>query len=346
MEAQNCGFLERRKNILTLNLLTSTQKATPILPTFATQLMQVHTQIANLPQFKKAVITIGTFDGVHLGHKMILEQVIEEANSIGGETVIITFHPHPRKIVGAGKKPIFLINTIQEKIGLLEEAGIDHLVVVPFTEDFAQLTAKEYVEDFLLKHFHPHTIIIGYDHHFGAGREGNYHLLEEYQKNGHFILKEIPEHLLRDSSVSSTRIRENILEGKIEEANELLGYSFFFEGTVVEGNKLGRTIGYPTANLEIADPEKIIPGNGVYAVEAYLGSTFEVLQGMMNIGVRPTVGGTKRVIEVNLFSFNQDIYGKVLKVIVNSFLRKEKKFDGLEGLKKQLALDKKNAQGI
>lgn len=306
--------------------------------------MQVHTQIANLPVFRKAVVTIGTFDGVHLGHKMILEQVIEEADRIGGETVIITFHPHPRKVIGTGKKPIYLINSIKEKIGLLEEAGIDHLVIVPFTETFAQLTATEYVEDFLLKHFHPHTIIIGYDHHFGAGREGDFHLLGEYQKAGHFQLKEIPEQLIRNSSVSSTRIRESLMEGRIEEANELLGYSFFFEGTVVEGNKLGRTIGFPTANLEIADPEKIIPANGVYAVEAYLASSFEVLKGMMNIGIRPTVGGTKRVIEVNLFSFNQDIYGQVLKVIVNNFLRKEIKFDGLEALKKQLALDKKNAQ--
>lgn len=308
--------------------------------------MQVHTDITHLPEFKNAVITIGTFDGVHLGHRLILDQLLQEAARIGGEAVIITFHPHPRKIVSTGKKPLFLINTIKEKIGLLEETGVDHLVIVPFTEAFAQLTAREYVEDFLVKRFRPHTIIIGYDHHFGTGREGNFRLLEEYQKAGNFILKEIPERVLHESSISSTRIRQCIFDGHIEEANELLGYSFFFEGTVVEGNKLGRTIGYPTANLEITDAEKIIPANGVYAVEAFLpsSSSFTVLQGMMNIGIRPTVGGTKRVIEVHLFSFNRDIYGQLLKVVVLGFLRKEQKFNGLEALKEQLAKDGKQAK--
>jgi riboflavin kinase / FMN adenylyltransferase len=320
--------------------------------------MKIHRDIDQLPVFKNAVITIGTFDGVHEGHRQILNQLKEEAQKIKGETVIVTFNPHPRKVLRSDKPGIQLINTIEEKIELLSQQGIDHLVIVPFTEDFSKLTAKQYVEDFLVKKFHPHTVIIGYDHHFGQGREGNYRLLEQYEKDGAFKLKEIPEHILNASGVSSTRIRAAILNGKIEEANELLGYTFFFEGLVVEGDKLGRKLGYPTANLRIEEEEKLVPGNGVYAVtvgsrESGVGSGFPIksgmtgvgsqeLKGMMNIGVRPTLGGTKRVIEVNLFDFDKDIYGKRLRVYVKKRLRDEKKFNGLEELKQQLAKDKEN----
>ncbi|MBC7850948.1 MAG: adenylyltransferase/cytidyltransferase family protein, partial [Chitinophagaceae bacterium] len=213
--------------------------------------MQVHRNIEILPEFRKAVVTIGTFDGVHAGHRKIIEQLIRDAISVGGESVIITFHPHPRKVVRDGQSPVALINTIEEKIELLETTGIDHLVIVPFTEAFSQLTARQYVEQFLIGRFHPHIVIIGYDHHFGQGREGNFRLLEEYRDNGAFILREIPEHLLRENIVSSTAIRTALQEGKTEEANELLGYTFFFDGRVVEGRKLGRTLGYPTANLTI-----------------------------------------------------------------------------------------------
>ena len=304
--------------------------------------MKIHRDIEQLPALKNAVVTIGTFDGVHQGHRQILNQLKEEARKINGETVIVTFHPHPRKVLKSDKPGIQLINTIEEKTELLSKEGIDHLVVVPFTQEFSTLTAKQYVEDFLVKKFHPHTVIIGYDHHFGQGREGNYRLLEEYEKNGAFKLKEIPEHILNASGVSSTRIRAAILNGKIEEANELLGYTFFFEGLVVEGDKLGRKLGYPTANLKIEEEEKLVPGNGVYAVEVQSQES-GVLKGMMNIGVRPTLGGTKRVIEVNIFDFNQDIYGKRLRVYVKKRLRDEKKFNGLEELKQQLAKDKKDA---
>jgi riboflavin kinase / FMN adenylyltransferase len=320
--------------------------------------MKVHKDLGQLPIFKNAVVTIGTFDGVHTGHQEIIQQLKDEAAKIDGEAVIITFHPHPRKVIGASSKEIKLINTLEEKTALLAAKGIDHLVIVPFTQAFSELTAEEYVRDFLIAKFHPHTIIIGYDHRFGKGRKGDYHLLEDCSSIYSYILKEIPVHVLNAVSVSSTRIREAIAHAEIESANKLLGYDFFFEGTVIEGNKLGRTIGYPTANLKTPDEEKIVPGDGVYVVELSvvkgqwpieednaenIHSPFTTpysLKGMMNIGNRPTVDGTKKTIEANIFDFNEDIYGKTLQVYVKKYLRGEQKFSGLEALKDQLAKDK------
>ncbi len=311
--------------------------------------MQIHRNINSLPQFKNAVVTIGAFDGVHTGHQQILLQLIEEANAINGETVIITFHPHPRKLVDGGK-PIQIINTLSEKIELLRAKGIDHLVVVPFDEPFCNLTAEEYVNHFLFEKFHPHTVIIGYDHRFGKARHGDYHLMEDYGKMLGFDVKEISEHILNKVIVSSTRIREALLQSDITTANNYLGYDYFFEGTVIEGNKLGRTIGYPTANIKIEEDEKLIPGNGVYAVRAAItedgnsaqrtAHSPQLLTGMMNIGIRPTVDGTKRTIEVNIFDFDEDIYGKTLRVYTKHYLRGEVKFDGLDALKQQLTTDK------
>jgi riboflavin kinase/FMN adenylyltransferase len=310
--------------------------------------MKVHTEITALPFFRNAVVTIGTFDGVHQGHQQIIDQLKEEALKINGETVIITFYPHPRKIVGSKNIPLFLINTPQEKQELLAAQGIDHLVVIPFTEEFAHQGATEYVENFLIRHFHPYTLIIGYDHRFGQGRKGDFHLLEQYAAYRKFNLIEIPQHLLHKSAISSTRIRENLLNGNLKEANELLGYQYFFEGKVIEGNKLGRTIGYPTANLQVESEEKLIPCNGVYAVSVEIKNSERAgsLKGMMNIGVRPTIDGTKRVIEVNLFNFNEDIYGKTLRIFLRKFLRAEQKFDGLDALKEQLAKDKEAVERL
>src|SRR5688572_19548970 len=230
--------------------------------------MKVHYDIDNLPQFQHAVITIGTFDGVHMGHRQIINKLKEEANAIGGETVIITFHPHPRKVVSSTILGVRLINTLDEKIGLLKELGIDHLVVIPFTDAFAHQEAESYVQHFLVNKFQPHTIIIGYDHRFGKERKGDYLLLEKLAPVFHYNLKEIPKHVLDEISVSSTRIREALLQGRIEIADKLLGYEFFFSGTVIHGDKLGRKLGYPTANLKMTDDEKIIPHNGIYAVYA------------------------------------------------------------------------------
>jgi len=303
--------------------------------------MKVYHSTEQMPVFRNAVVTIGTFDGVHIGHQQILTQLKQEAERIQGETVIITFHPHPRKVVAAGQAPVYLINTIDEKIELLEKNGIDNLVIVPFTETFSQQTPEAYIEHFLIEKFHPHTVIIGYDHRFGKGRKGDYKLLEACSARLGFELKEIPAHVINESTVSSTRIREAVLGGDIVLAKSLLGYDFFFEGKVVEGNKLGRTLGYPTANLQLTTEEKLVPGNGVYAVTVVLPSG-ETKQGMMNIGVRPTVDGTKRMIEVNIFDFKQDIYGSVLRVYVQKYLRGEQKFNGLDALKQQLAIDKEN----
>jgi riboflavin kinase/FMN adenylyltransferase len=307
--------------------------------------MKIHHELAEaLPEFNKAVVTIGTFDGVHLGHRQIIAQLKEEATRIGGETVIITFHPHPRKIVSSVPGDIKLLTTLEEKTALLEAAGIDHLVVVPFDHAFSNQTADQYVRDFLYRYFKPHTIIIGYDHRFGKGREGDYHLMEDYGKSLGFEVREIPEQVLHKVVISSTRIRHALKENDIAAANEFLGYPYFFSGTVVEGNKVGRTIGYPTANLHIGSEEKLVPGNGVYAatVRSWESGVWSKTEhgGMMNIGFRPTVDGKKKVIEVNIFDFDQDIYGRQLQVSIHAYLRGEIKFEGLDALKEQLQKDK------
>ncbi|HMW26401.1 MAG TPA: riboflavin biosynthesis protein RibF [Ferruginibacter sp.] len=303
--------------------------------------MQIHRDINRLPVFRHAVITIGTFDGVHAGHRQIIERLKQTAAEAGGESVIITFHPHPRKVVSSVITGVRLINTLDERIELLEKTGIDHLVIVPFTDYFANQSADEYIRDFLVARFRPHTIIIGYDHRFGRERSGNYSLLEEKAPQYGYRLMEIPEHLLDSIKVSSTNIRNAILHSNADEANRLLGYTFFFEGEVIHGDKIGREIGYPTANLKSTDDEKIVMGDGIYAVYA----TVDGIQykGMMSIGFRPTVNGRTRVTEVNLFDFDQSIYGKKIRVHVKKYLRSEVKFNGLEELKEQLHKDKEDS---
>jgi len=305
--------------------------------------MQVHYHTEALPAFRNAVITIGTFDGVHMGHRQVIDKLKSEARSVNGETVIITFHPHPRKVVSSTILGIRLINTLDEKIELLGQMGIDHVVVVPFTEVFANQSAEEYIKNFLVDQFHPYTIIIGYDHRFGRDRLGDYRLLEKASGKYGFQLREIPKHIIENISISSTNIREAILHCDITTAHKLLGYDFFFTGVVVHGNKLGRKLGYPTANLKINDEEKIVPGNGIYAVYAQPEGVTGMLKGMMSIGFRPTVDGKKRVIEVNLFDFDRDIYDQSLKVFVKKYLREEIKYDSLEALVRQIDQDKINS---
>ena len=317
--------------------------------------MKVYSSIDRLPAFNRAVVTIGTFDGVHLGHQQIIEQLKKEAARIQGETVLVTFDPHPRKIISA--QPLQLINTLAERTGLLQQAGIDNLVVVPFTQEFSSQSANAYVEDFLVSRFKPYTVIIGYDHRFGQGRGGDFHLLEQYARQHAFELIEIPVHVIDEASISSTKIRQALLNGQLEEARRFLGYDYFFEGLVIRGNQLGRTIGYPTANLQIQAADKLVPGNGVYAVQVEIVNTGtgESLtpytlhpmpyQGMMNIGTRPTVGGVLRSIEVNIFDFAADIYGATLRVHLKKYLRGEQKFNGMEALKEQLAKDRLQALG-
>jgi riboflavin kinase/FMN adenylyltransferase len=309
--------------------------------------MKVHYDLQNLPPFRQAVITTGAFDGVHKGHLQIIQKMKSIAASIQGETVIISFHPHPRKVISSVPGEIKQLTHLSERISLLDKAGIDHLVVVPFDHRFSNMTAEEYVKNFIVAHFKPAHIIVGYDHRFGNGRKGDFKLLETLGKEFQFSVDEINEQLVNGEIVSSTLIRNCISEKNMEQANNLLGYPYAFEGYVVRGNQLGRTIGFPTANLHINDEEKLIPSNGVYAVKVKGACTNgALLNGMMNIGVRPTVDGHKKVIEVNIFNFDQDIYDQTLIVQVFEFIRGEQKFDGLEALKNQLAQDKLQTASI
>jgi riboflavin kinase/FMN adenylyltransferase len=312
--------------------------------------MKVYRDIERLPAFKNAAITIGTFDGVHAGHRKIIESLKKEAERINGESVIITFHPHPRKVVSSAILGIRLINTLDEKIELLGKTGIDHLVIVPFTDAFANQPAEDYIQNFLIENFHPKTIIIGYDHRFGRDRQGDYRLLEKMAPVYNYELKEISKQVIDEIAISSTNIREAVIHGDIETANKLLGYDFFFEGEVVHGDKLGRKLGYPTANLRITDDEKIHLGDGIYAVYPEMENkdqdphssltTHHSLKGMMSIGFRPTVDGRKRVFEVNIFDFDKEIYGQTVRVYVKKYLRAEIKFENLEELVKQIDQDK------
>jgi riboflavin kinase / FMN adenylyltransferase len=303
--------------------------------------MKVYRDINSLPIFTNAVITTGSFDGVHTGHVQIIEQLIKEAEKIGGTPVLITFYPHPKQVVQMKDKALFILNTPEEKYELLQIKGIENIVVVPFDKSFSELSAADYIANFLVEKFNPAIIVIGYDHRFGNNREGDFNLLKSKEADYNFQVKEIPEHVLTNITISSTKIRAAMLEGNIEKAATYLGYNYFFSGKIIEGNKLGRTIGYPTANLQIENEYKLVPANGVYAVDVQLGS--RNLKGMMNIGIRPTVDGTKRVIEVNIFDFDEDIYGQTLKITLKKNLRLEVKFAGLEELKAQLARDKEHA---
>lgn len=302
--------------------------------------MEVYRSIDSLPQFRNAVITIGTFDGVHLGHQKIIKALTEEAAKVNGESVLITFDPHPRKIVTPAQS-LQLINTLDEKIELLQKKGIDYLVIVPFTSSFSGQSPEEYIQDFLMRLFKPHTIIIGYDHRFGKGRKGDYRLLEEKASTYQYQLLEIPKHVLDEIGISSTKIRQALLHSEIETANKLLGYSFFFEGVVVKGDQLGRQLGYPTANLNYTDKDKIHLGDGVYAVYAAIDGTQK--KGMMSIGKRPTLNDTIEKVEVNIFDFDENIYGKTIRVSVEKYLRPQEKYNSLEELVKQIHQDKKES---
>jgi riboflavin kinase/FMN adenylyltransferase len=301
--------------------------------------MKVFRHIDRLPAFNKAVITIGTFDGVHLGHQKIIQQLKEASAAVSGESVLITFHPHPRHIIHPDLN-LPELTTLEERIQLLRKYGIDNLVVIPFTEAFATLSAERFIEEFLVDKFHPNKIIIGYDHRFGNQREGDFHLLEKWSSQYHYEVKEIDEQLIQESIISSTKIRTALLHAEIEKANLYLGHPYSFTGTIVLNNQTGRSIGFPTANLDISEKNKLIPANGVYTVTAALEGSGDTFKGMMNIGMRPTVNGQSRSIEVHLFDFNQDIYGRHLTVWIHHYLRAEQKFSGLPALKEQLHNDR------
>jgi riboflavin kinase/FMN adenylyltransferase len=304
--------------------------------------MKVYKNLDELPSFINPVVTIGTFDGVHLGHQQILTHLKEEAKNIHGETIVITFNPHPRNIVG-DTTGVQLLTTLDEKINLLEAADINHLVIVPFDDAFANQSAEEYVVNFLYQKFKPHTFIIGYDHRFGNKRSGDYKLLEKLGEQLGFIVKEIPQQLLNNATISSTQIRKALLQADLTTATALLGYKYCFSGIVIRGDQIGRTIGYPTANIQLLTNEKLVPGDGVYAVSLINKSNNDdsekILKGMMYIGSRPVVNGKRRVIEVNIFNFNQDIYDSVFEITLHQLIRGDIHFNGLDALKNQLAID-------
>jgi riboflavin kinase / FMN adenylyltransferase len=286
------------------------------------------------------VLTVGTFDGVHLGHRKIISRLRDLATAINGESVIFTFDPHPRKIVAPTETNLRLLTTLDEKIELFEQAGVDHLIIYPFTSEFAQLTYEEFVEQILVGQIHTRSLVVGYDHKFGKGRQGDFEFLKSCADRLGFQIEKLDVLLMNESNISSTKIREAIQVGDFDTANAYLGYSFTLHGTVVEGQKLGRQIQFPTANIEASDPDKIIPGYGVYAVQVkVLNQTY---RGMLNIGSRPTVNhnADHRSLEVNLFDFDSDIYGEHLELIFFRKLREEQKFDSLDALKEQLSKDK------
>jgi len=308
--------------------------------------MRVFTDLHQLPPFSDTVVTIGSFDGVHTGHRRILEQVQMLASSLGSESIVLTFEPHPRTVLHPEDPSFKLITVSDEKIKLLEQCGIDNVVLAPFTLEFARQSARAYVEDFLIRNFHPKYIVIGYDHRFGANREGNIDFLKKYEAEGAFSLLEIPAQEVDDIAVSSSKIRNAIDSADILHANRLLGYPFFFTGRVVEGNRIGRTIGFPTANILIADRHKLIPPAGIYAARANLipNSSPEKKQAhkaMLYIGHRPTIAGAnEKTIEAHLLDFEGDLYGREIAVEVLDFIRSDKKLDGLEALRAQIEADK------
>ncbi|SDG65251.1 bifunctional riboflavin kinase/FAD synthetase [Chitinophaga filiformis] len=308
--------------------------------------MRIHRDLTHLPALRRAVITIGTFDGVHSGHRYIIQQLQETAAACDGETVIITFDPHPREVLQPGGAPVKLLTTLEEKIELLSKQGIDHLVIVPFTKEFSELSARAYLEDFLIKKFNPHTIIIGYDHRFGHNREGGLELLEAEQNRYGFQLVEIPQQIVHDLAVSSTKIRKSLQDGNIQLANELLGYHYFLEGKVIHGDKMGRQLGYPTANIELPDPRKLIPAQGIYAIKVYLDKQLSPLNGVMSIGTRPTFNGVDLRLEAHIFDFSQEIYDRMLRVEIISYIRANQKFDNIQDLIDQMDKDSLAAKNV
>ena len=301
--------------------------------------MRIFEGLSDLSHIKNAVVTIGTFDGVHLGHQEILRTVISEAKKIGGESVLLTFYPHPRMVLSPENSDLLLLQTQAEKMEKLTSIGLENVVIYPFSKEFADLSAKNFVEEILIKGLHAEKIIIGYDHQFGHQREGNLAFLQRYADQGFFELMEIPAEQIDEVYISSSKIRNAILDGEMSTANSCLGAPFELRGTITQGLQNGRHIGYPTANMELNDTHKIIPANGVYAVKIDVNG--ELYKGMMNIGWRPTVEEEKleRKIEVHLFDFNREIYGSECRVEVHQFFRPEHKFPNLEELKAQIQQD-------
>ncbi|MBE8715020.1 bifunctional riboflavin kinase/FAD synthetase [Sphingobacterium hungaricum] len=315
--------------------------------------MKIYRNLNDFEALKSAVVTIGTFDGVHIGHQKILSRLKENAKECEGETVLLTFYPHPRLIINPDDDSLRLINDIEEKTHRLALEGIDHLIITPFTRDFSIQTPEEYITNVLVNKLGCKRIVIGYDHHFGKDRQGTIKDLEEMSSIFDFEVEQIPEQDIEDVAVSSTRIRESLIKGDVETANKYLGYSFELTGTVVRGDQIGRTIGFPTANLNVHESHKLIPAYGIYAVEVeiypqvpsiaagdYITPQPErMAKGMCYIGTRPTVDGMNRKIEINLLDFKDDLYDKTLRIKFLHFIRHDEWFESLEVLQENIKKD-------
>lgn len=306
--------------------------------------LKVYTDISLFPQLTFPVVTAGTFDGVHLGHQKIIGRLQQIASENSGETVLITFDPHPRIVLFPEDNDLKLLNTKEEKINLLEQHGIDHLVVIPFTKEFSRLSSIEFVRNILVNRIGTKRLVIGYNHHFGRNREGSFEHLSEFGPVYGFQVEEIPAEEIHEVEVSSTKIRNALLSGDVVTASQFLGALYSISGKVVMGKQLGRTLGYPTANIEVQDRFKLIPALGIYAVKVHFqGKAFG---GMMSIGTNPTVAGEKITLEVNIFDFNDDLYNKHITVSFIKKIRDEEKFPSLEILKAKMADDKQRTLSI
>lgn len=306
--------------------------------------MKVYRSLDELPRIKNAIVTQGTYDGVHAAHKVILSRLKQIAAERNGETVVMTFDPHPRMVLFPDDHGLRLLHTLDEKIEALEKEGIDHLLIIPFTKEFSRLSSLQFIRDIVVNRLGTKVLVIGYNHRFGKNREGSFEHLKEYSGLYGFGVEEIPEQDIDKVAVSSTRIRKALESGDVALAASYLGRPYTITGVVQQGRQLGRTIGFPTANIRVEDPNKLIPANGVYAVQVFINR--RTVNGMLNSGFRPTVDGLTHAIEVHLFDFKEDLYGRELKVAFVDKLRDERKFDGLEALTNQLQKDKLHALGI
>ena len=306
--------------------------------------MKIYQNINDFPKAAFAVVTVGTFDGLHLGHQKIIRRMVELAKENNGETILVTFDPHPRLVVNLNSHEIKFINTQKRKFELLNKSGIDHLIIIPFTKAFAKTSSEDFIKKYLVERIGAKKLIVGYDHHFGKNREGNYQKLHQLGIDNGFDVEEINAQYIDEIAVSSTKIRQALIDGDIKRANKFLGYTYSITGIVIEGNKIGRTIGFPTANIEIEDKYKLIAAGGVYACKVDVNG--KQYTGMGNIGTRPTIGINGLVTEVHIFDFDEEIYGQEITIYFVDRIRDEKKFSGLEELKSQLEKDRIHVQDL
>ncbi len=304
--------------------------------------MKVYHATQDLPTLTRPMVTSGTFDGVHLGHQKILQRLTDLARQEGGESLVLTFWPHPRLVLNPFDTSVKLLSDLDEKIELLEAQGIDHLLILPFTREFSMLDSRSFIQQILIDGIGTHTLVIGYDHRFGRDREGSFDYLKTHSDSLGLRVEEIPKQDVDDLGLSSTIIRRSLLAGDVPNANRCLGRPYSVRGQVVEGSKVGRKIGFPTANIQVFEPHKLIPQDGVYAVRVRHDG--QLYDGMLNIGFRPTVQGKAKTMEVHLLDYTADLYGQTLDIQFLAHIRSEQKFESLEALKTQLEHDKRAVQ--